>query len=171
MSEPYSKFDKCYFIEADRSSSRNEISNNLKWWNTFYKAMHEWSGGRIEVKFQNSIKGYGNNDMIHMSCPYCNSALFYKVKSVHSVKGNIVCQFCRKSFGINPNGQVYIIRPVLEPTQQYSYNVRKLKNRLLRYLSGIDASLEEAGSGVNVYTRNSRVKSLLEEYGFRVEDT
>lgn len=107
------------------------VVKTLRYWNTHYKAMHEWEDGRVEVKFDRRVKGYNDPscEMLDFGCPYCSQRLYYRPESVHAVKGNITCAHCRKQFGVHPSGQVFMVRPVHHKVAE----VTLLKDKVMKW--------------------------------------
>jgi hypothetical protein len=153
MAKPSRKRQRATFhvrFPVQKAVVDRPVVNTLRWWNSHYKSMHEWEDGRVEVKFDRRVKGYDDGrELLDFACPYCDRRLYYSPNAVHGVKGNVVCAFCRKKFGINPNGQIYVVQPVSTKVA----TTTNLKEKVLKWAAAdvdhLDTYVHASASGDN----------------------
>ncbi len=130
------------FFPRVKSINERAIVNELKWWNTHYKAHHELNGGRIEVIFVPTVKGFNDEEWLKLKCPYCIKPLHYKTEAIDGVKGNIRCMFCKGKFGVHPSGQVFVVRDVGLKQEQVSLGKTEVLNWLKQHTRDVDAYVQ-----------------------------
>lgn len=113
-------------------SQPHEYSESLLWWNTFFKARHEFKAGRIEVLYEPGIKGFDNkkNENVSLRCPHCREKIQFPVHFISQKKGQVSCSSCQGEFGVHPNGTLIVPRKIVIKGKP----VKMRKNDILRWV-------------------------------------
>jgi hypothetical protein len=141
-----------------KTKADHKVVEPLIWWNSHYKSQHHFSGGRIEVLYDSTIRGYDSikvasgTPAIVVACPYCKHKHSWQVSNIDGLKGQLKCvsRDCDREFGVHPRGNIFAVRDVLRKVQSSTCDKAKVLAWVRREAYYNDWDIDEDEQGVEI---------------------